>query len=296
MTTPTPVRADRLLDLLVQRCMFGVVDEPIAIAYSGGPDSTALLALARHAGFDVVAHHVDHMIRDESGTEAEHAGLIAHRLGARFELHRVEVTPGPNLEARARTARLAVLPDGAMTGHTLEDQAETVLIRLLRGSGGDGLAAIEPGRRHPILGLRRADTEAVCEALGIEPVRDRSNESPHMWRNRVRNELLPLAADIADRDVVPLLARTAELLRADNEVLDRLASTIDPTDAAAVTAAEPVLSARALRSWLAVDGYPPDAAALARVMAVAGGDAIACELSGGRRVRRSGQRLFVEPT
>jgi tRNA(Ile)-lysidine synthase len=102
-----------------------------------------------------------------------------------------------------------VLPAGALTGHTADDQAETVLLRLLRGSGGDGLSGIEPGPRHPILALRRIDTEAVCAEVGIEPVRDASNVSPAMLRNRVRHELLPLANDIAGRDVVPLIARTA---------------------------------------------------------------------------------------
>lgn len=180
-----------------------------------------------------------------------------------------------------------------MTGHTADDQAETVLIRLLRGSGSSGLGAMAPGRTHPLLAIRRSETEQLCRALDIEPVRDESNDELDVWRNRVRAELLPLAVDIAGRDVTPILGRTAELLRADNTFLDRLSLEIDPTDARQVAAADPVLARRALRRWLTVDGYPPDSASIDRVMAVAHGHGIACELAGGRRIERSGQRFRI---
>ena len=208
-------------------------------------------------------------------------------------LHRVTVEPGPNLEARARLARRRALPPAAMTGHTLDDQAETILIRLLRGSGTTGLGAMQPGDRHPLLALRRAETEQLCAELGLEPVRDETNDERILWRSRIRHELLPLAADIAGRDVVPILARTAELLRDDAEVLDRLASTIDPTDARALAAADPAVARHAVRRWLTEDGYPPDAAAVERVLAVARGDAVACELPGGRRLERSRQAFRI---
>jgi tRNA(Ile)-lysidine synthase len=265
----------------------------VACAFSGGPDSTALVALAARHGLDVIAHHVDHRLRPESGIEAETAARIAATLGVPFVAHTVDVAPGPNIEARARTARRAVLPPGILTGHTADDQAETVLLRLLRGSGGDGLSAMEPGPCHPILGLRRAETEAVCAELGIAPVRDASNSSPAMWRNRVRHELLPLATDIAGRDLVPILARTADLLRDEGAVLDRLAVDVDPVDAVAVAAAPPAIARRALRRWLTVAGYPPDAASVERVLAVARGEAVACELSDGRRIERSSQRFRI---
>lgn len=180
-----------------------------------------------------------------------------------------------------------------MTGHTADDQAETVLLRLLRGSAASGLAAIAPGLHHPILALRRRETAALCAELGIEPVHDATNDDLDVWRNRVRAELLPLAADIAGRDLVPILGRTADLLRGDSEFLDGLADAIEPTDARALTDAPPVLARRALRRWLTEDGYPPDAAAIERVLAVARGGAVACELAGGRRVERSSQRLRI---
>lgn len=253
------------------------------------------MALAVHHGLDVTAHHVDHRLRPTSGVEADQAARIAERLGAVFVLHAVEVGAGANLEARARHARRDVLPPDAMTGHTADDQAETVLLRLLRGSGSDGLAAMEPGPRHPILALRRSETEALCAELGVEPVRDDSNRTGDMWRNRVRRELLPLAAQIADRDLVPILTRTADLLRDDGAFLDELAATIDATDARALAAAHPVLARRAARRWLTEAGYPPDAAGVERVLAVAAGEAVACELAGGRRVERSRQRLRITP-
>ena len=267
----------------------------MACAFYGGPDSTALVALAVRHGLDTGAHHVDHRLRPESAAEADAAERIATRLGVEFVRHTVDVAPGPNLEARARAARQRALPPGVLTGHTADDQAETVLLRLLRGSGGDGLSGIEPGPIHPILGLRRTETEAVCAELGIDPVRDASNESPAMWRNRVRHELLPLANEIAGRDLTPILTRTAGLLRDDGALLDQLAEAVDATDARAVADAPVALARRAIRRWLAVDGYAPDAASIERVIAVARGEAVACELSDGRRVERSDQRFRIVP-
>ena len=244
----------------------------------------------------MTAHHVDHGIRTESATDAERSAEIAAQIGVEHVVHRVEVEPGPNLEARARSARMAVLPSGSMTGHTLDDQAETLLIRLLRGSGASGLGAIEPGPTHPLLDLRRAETEELCADLSIAPVRDATNDARVLWRSRIRHDLVPLANEIADRDVVPILARTARLLRDDDRLLSELADDIDPTDARRLAAADPVLARRALRRWLSQSGYPPDAAAIERVLDVAAGRSAACELPGGRRIERSRQRFrIVEP-
>jgi tRNA(Ile)-lysidine synthase len=289
MSRPAPP----LVAELLPRCTFPPPGSAVACGFSGGPDSTALLALAVAHGLRVTAHHVDHGLRPESAADAVAAAAIAQRLEVDFELHRVAVGAGPNVEARARAARRATLPTGTMTGHTADDQAETVLLRLLRGSGSDGLSAITPGWEHPILALRRSDTERLCRALDVVPVRDRSNCSPAMWRNRVRNELLPLANDIAGRDVTPILNRTADLLRDESRLLDELAGELDPTDAIALAAAPVAASRRAIRTWLTVDGYPPDAASIERVLAVARGEAKACELSDGRRVERTRQRFRI---
>lgn len=280
-------------DELLARCTFPPPAATLPCAFSGGPDSTALIWLARTAGCIPIAYHVDHGLREGSARDAERAHAIAAKLGIEFVVHTVDIEPGPNLEARARDARFAVLPDGVATGHTADDQAETLLLRLLRGAGTTGLAAMSPGTTHPLLALRRRETVALCGELGIEPVIDPTNRSPDPWRNRVRHELLPLAADIAHRDVVPILARTAELLRGDDALLDELASGIDPIDAKAVAAAPPVLARRALRRWLTEAGYPPDRASIDRVLAVARGEAVACEITGGRRVERSNQHFRI---
>ena len=253
----------------------------------------ALLILARAAGLSVTAHHVDHGLRPSSPDEAAVAVDIAHSLDVHCVVHRVEVEASKNLEANARAARKSVLPPGVLTGHTLEDQAETLLIRLLRGAGSDGLSAITPGPQHPILGLRRRDTVALCNDAGIAPVIDPTNDDPSMWRNRIRHEVLPLLNDIAERDLVPILSRTADVLRQDTDFLNDLATEIDPTDANAVCEADAVLATRALRQWLTRDGYPPNAAAIQRVLGVARGEAVACEIDGGIRIARKNRRLRI---
>jgi tRNA(Ile)-lysidine synthase len=273
---------------------------PLPCAVSGGADSLALLVLAATAGCAVTAIHVDHGLRDGSTDEAEVVRAAAARFGARFEARRVSLAPGPNQEARARAARFAVLPDDVATGHTMDDQAETILVNLLRGAGADGLAGMEPGPRHPILGLRRRETVALCAAAGLAPVCDESNDDPAFVRNRIRHELLPLCAQVAGRDPVPLLARQAGVLRSEVALLDALADELlpDATDAKAVTAAPRPLARRALRRWLrqAGDGeHPPSLAEVDRTLAVAAGAAVGTELTGGQRVRRTRGRLRVEP-
>ncbi|MEQ1703765.1 MAG: tRNA lysidine(34) synthetase TilS, partial [Ilumatobacteraceae bacterium] len=192
---------------LLPRCTFAPAGTTVVCAVSGGADSTALLALAVAAGLHVTAIHVDHGLRPGSAAEAELVAATAARVGAAFRSERLTIDDGPNLEARARDARYAVLPPGVLTGHTADDQAETVLINLLRGAGTSGLAAMRPGPQHPILALRRAETVALCEALQLPTVHDPSNTDPRHLRNRVRHELLPLMAEMTQREPVPILAR-----------------------------------------------------------------------------------------
>jgi tRNA(Ile)-lysidine synthase len=284
------VRVSAIGELLA-RCTFPPASSAVTCAVSGGADSLALLVLARAAGCQVTAVHVDHGLRAGSAAEAELVAAAADRFGASFRAERVEVAPGPNLEARLPAARFGVLPADVLTGHTADDQAETVLLNLLRGAGLDGLAGMRP-ERHPILGLRRAETRALCVEQGLTDVDDPSNADPAHLRNRVRHELLPLLDLLAGRDVAGLLARQAGLLREDADLLDELAGRLDVTDARLLAAAPVPLVRRALRRWLA-DPYPPDAAALDRVLAVVRGEVVACQLPGGRRVERSGGRLRV---
>lgn len=285
---------------LLDRCRFPGPGSALTCAVSGGADSLALLVLAVAAGCDVTAVHVDHALRAGSGDEVAVVAAAAERFGAAFRSERVPVAPGADLEARARAARRSVLPAEHATGHTADDRAETVVLALLRGAGPDGLAALAPGPRHPIVGLRRQETHALCAELGLVPVRDPSNDDRRFRRNRVRHEVLPLLDDVAARDVVPLLCRLADLAAADGAVLDELAAqaVADPTDAVALAAAPPALARRALRRWLRqhtdAERHPPDLAAVERVLAVARGEAVGTELGGGRAVRRSDQRLWVQ--
>jgi tRNA(Ile)-lysidine synthase len=256
---------------------------------SGGADSLALLVLASSAGCDVTAVHVDHGLRPGSADEAAVVAAAAERYGAAFRSERVTVADGPDLEARARAARWAVLGPEACTGHTLDDRAETVVLNLLRGAGTTGLGALRPGPRHPILALRRSETRALCGAEGLTPVEDPSNDDPRFLRNRVRHEVLPLLADVAGRDVVAVLARQAALLADDADLVAALAAEVDVTDARALAAAPIALARAAVRAWLrpTAGGQPPSAAAVERVLAVARGDVVACEVAGGWRVQRS---------
>ena len=275
---------------LLARCTFPPPGTVVTCAVSGGADSSALLVLAVAAGCAVTAVHVDHGLRAGSADEASAVAALAARFGAGFHSCRVSITPGPNLEARARAARYAVLPSDVLTGHTLDDQAETVLINLLRGAAASGLAGIRSSSRRPLLAVRRRETHALCASLGIDVVDDPSNGDPRHLRNRVRAELVPLLDSLAGRDVATVLARQAELLRGDDDLLGALAASLDPTDARALAGAPPALARRAVRGWLR-GAHPPDAATVERVLAVARGEVVACEVGGGRRVARRAQRL-----
>lgn len=273
---------------LLARCRFPEAST-LRCAVSGGPDSMALLALAVATGARVEAHHVNHHLRTDADADIGVIRRFADSHGVVVVEHHVSVSTGPNLEARARAARYGALPDDALTGHTADDQAETMLINLMRGAGASGLSSMQHARR-PLIGLRRSDTHALCRTLAIDVVSDSMNDDPRFQRTRVRSELVPLLNDIAKRDVVPILVRQSDILADDERLLDDLASTIDPTDARSLRDAPLPLARRALRAWLA-DPYPPDVATIERVLSVARGDATACDIGGGRSIRRSQQRL-----
>lgn len=275
---------------LLARCRFPS-GETLHCAVSGGADSLTLLLLACRTERKVTAWHVDHGLRSDSANDFAFVNDIAVRLGVEAELRTVRVEQGPNIEARARDARFAVLPPNVLTGHTGDDQAETVIINLLRGSGTAGLSGMTR-EGHPLLGLRRHETRSLCDELGLTPLSDPMNEDDRFQRVRIRNEVLPLLGDVAKRDVVDVLVRQSELLRDDDDLLDELAAMIDVHDAKAVAQAPIALARRAIRQWLA-DPLPPNAATVERVLAVARGEATACDIGDGRQVRRSHQRLGI---
>lgn len=214
----------------------------VVVACSGGPDSLALAAAAawvgEREGLDVRAVVVDHGLQPGSGEVALDAADACRALALDAEVVRVEVGRDGGPEAAARTARYAALETAATTagaaavllGHTLDDQAETVLLRLARGSGARSLAAMAARNglwRRPFLGLSRVTVHAAAQEvlapLGRQAWADPHNEDPDFARVRVRVLLAGLTADLGP-GVVLGLARSAELLRADADLLDDLAA------------------------------------------------------------------------
>ena len=293
--TPSGAAPDVGIDSLLARCIFPVSGTAVACGLSGGPDSAALVALASAAGLEVTAWHVDHGLRPSASADAEAARAIAARFGAGFELRRVWVEPGPNLEARARAARYEALPDDVLVGHTADDRAETVLFNIGRGGGLAGAASPHAGVARPLLALRRSETHALCEHLGLPTVRDPMNDDLSFARVAIRNEVIPALARALGRDPVPLLNRHAELASQALEVIAELAAGLDPTSAAALAAAPRAVAAEALRRWISeTAGAAPSAASIGRVLDVAKGRGIATEITGGHRVARTAGRLRIE--
>jgi tRNA(Ile)-lysidine synthase len=285
----------------------GDATAPVVVACSGGADSLALLALAVASGLEPVAVHIDHGLRPGSGREAVVVREHADRLGVRAAAERVTVAPGSNLEARARDARYDALrrvapevgASALLVGHTADDQAETVLLNLLRGAAGSGLSGMSSRHgdvRRPLLGLRRADTVELCARLRFAPVFDPMNDDRAFRRAWIRHEVLPLLERGARRDLVTVLVRQAEVLRDESVLLDELATASWPppgeTDrptARALAALPVALARRAVRRW--IGSPPPSFAEVERVLAVARGERLGTELAGHRRVVRSGGRL-----
>jgi len=200
--------------------LFGPGDR-VLVAVSGGPDSMALLHVLAKVGPElgarVAAHGIDHGLRSAARAELALAERLAVELGVPFSSTRVEVHPGPNLMARARAARYEALQRAARagcgarapmvyiaTGHHAEDRAETVLIRLLRGTGPAGLAVL-PARAgnliRPLVRARRADVMAHLERHHIAFADDPTNRDPRFLRTRVRREVLPLLTELSPRIV-----------------------------------------------------------------------------------------------
>ncbi|MGC4935498.1 tRNA lysidine(34) synthetase TilS [Gordonia sp. DT30] len=237
----------------------------VCVGLSGGPDSLALTAATLRAGLEVRALVVDHRLQHGSAHVADDAARAATALGARAEVLEVSVGTVGGMEAAARDARYTALDaarDGApvLLGHTMDDQAETVLLGLARGSGGRsiaGMRAWSPPWGRPFLGIRRAQTVATCTELGLAPHADAHNRDPRFTRVRLRSEVLPLLDDVLRGGSVEALARTADALRADNDALDAIADehyrrtvTDAGLDIGAVTGLAVALRTRVLRRWL----------------------------------------------
>ncbi len=256
MTGPDPAVA--ACRLAVRRSLADLdPSAPVGVALSGGPDSLALLAAAAFERPAVVALVVDQTWYAGSRAVCETAAEAARGLGADAV---VLDGAAPREEAAARTARYAALDAAAgerglaavLLGHTRDDQAETVLLALARGSGARSLAGMAPVRGHyrrPLLGLDRTSTVRACAAQGLTPYADPANSDPAFARNRVRAAMGTLA-DALGRDTAALatsLATSARLLRDDADLLDRLADEVtDPCDVAVLAALPPALRGRLL--------------------------------------------------
>ncbi|MHA6623549.1 tRNA lysidine(34) synthetase TilS [Pseudonocardia sp. DLS-67] len=314
--------------LAVRRAVRGAVaalpvphrDAPLLVACSGGADSLALAAAAlavRGAG-TVHAAVVDHGLQAGS---AEHAAATAELLcgmGAAAAVHRVEVSGSGGVEAAARRARYAALrsarphPDSpVLLGHTLDDQAETVLLGLGRGSGArslSGMRAWDTPWCRPLLGLRRAVTRAACEAAGLAVWDDPHNTDPRFTRVRLRREVLPLLEDVLAGGVAEALARTARQLREDGDALDAVAADLlgrahDPDlpldlRLAPLDGVPAALRRRVLRAWLAtvdVTALTDEHLRAADVLAGQGPDRGGVALPGGLELVRARGTLSVRP-
>ena len=273
-----------------KRLALPVKDSRMVVAVSGGADSVALLLAldelleAERLSINLAVAHLDHGLRASSCEDARWVEELAASSGYEFEHERVRLDvrdekASNNLEQAARSARydfLARVSEGrkaqaVLTAHTMDDQAETVLLRLLRGSGADGLGGMEPVRllredsgvllARPLLNwARRAETVEYCRARKIEFRTDEMNEDESFARVRVRKHLLPLMQGFNPR-VVEALARTSQLLREDARALDELAKVLleearGAGDSAGLSVtvlanAPASLRRRALRLWLA---------------------------------------------
>ena len=211
----------------------------VLVAVSGGSDSVALLhllhTLSPEYGVRLHVLHVDHGLRPDSADDASFVRRVGERLGVAVEVANVTVPAGDSLEARARDVRYAALESAAARlgatrialGHTADDQAETMLMRMLEGTGVRGLAGIPAVRGRiirPLLGVRRSALRAELERAGLSWVDDPTNVDPKFFRNRVRHEVLPMLAAAVDGDVVDRLQRVAGAAREAVDALDRVAA------------------------------------------------------------------------
>lgn len=281
---------------------------PVAVAVSGGADSAALLWLAARHGLDITAIHVFHGL-PASSLMSTAAGQIAAYCGVRLQMAFVE--PAGSSEHHLREVRLAALATHAGTrpvllGHTADDQAETVLMRILRGTGPDGLAGMAPRRgqlHHPMLQITRAETRELASLAGLPFRDDPANDDETILRNRVRMNLLPAIEHATGRSPRGALNRLAELAARESEVLERMAASIPTQSRAgavripvgALVAAGDVAAARAVRAAVAHagNGYPPDRAAIDRILDVVYGRASAAEIEPGLRAVIAGPHLVV---
>jgi tRNA(Ile)-lysidine synthase len=273
--------------------------DDVLVAVSGGPDSLCLLhslhRLRRLLRIRLQVFHYDHRLRRDSGADARYVRRIAGRLGLAFHLVEADDTPpkGESVEAWARGVRLRAQHAVALDlgtrriaeGHTVDDQAETLLLALIRGGGLPSMTGIRPALGYevqPLLDVSRDEVEAFCRALRLRPRTDPTNRNTRFQRNAVRLRVLPAIERAVGRDVRPTLARTATLLRADEEELRRQASEATAEiveesadgieiEATALTTLSPALAGRVVRQAMLTAGVVPTEEAIEGVVDLAEG-------------------------
>jgi tRNA(Ile)-lysidine synthase len=295
-----------------------ILDGPVLVACSGGADS---LALAAALAFEAPRRDIraglitiDHGLQPGSAEQAARIASLGYEFGMDpVEVVRVSVGTEGGPEAAARTARYRALLSAAdaldrdvMLAHTLDDQAETVLLGLGRGSGPRSIAGMRrrSGRFvRPLLSVRRATTVAACGALGLEPWQDPQNVDSSFQRVRLRREVLPLLEDVLQGGVAEALARTAELLQNDLDALDELVApdrnaVTDGLDVHALTALPKALRTRTLRAWarsLGAESLTAVHVAALDALVVAWHGQGPVGLPGGAQARRVSGRIVGKP-
>ncbi len=285
---------------------------PLLVALSGGADSAVLAWAASQQSEPVRAVFADHGL-PASGQLRQAAAAVADALELPFDAVEAPVRhDAPSFEDAARVARYSALETSAkpdetiLTGHTADDQAETVLGHFLRGAGAAGLAGI-PARRgrlaRPLLAVTRAETRSLAAALALPFIDDPDNESERMGRNRLRSELIPFLEREYNPQLRSVLNRTASALRADDAALEALAARIPMgTDgevftlpAAALAVVPEAVAARAVRRTLRQVGGPHAGSHrdVSDVLEVAAGHKAGAQLTGAVRVEREGPMVVL---
>jgi tRNA(Ile)-lysidine synthase len=245
--------------------------ERVVVAVSGGPDSLALLSVLREilpaVPLRLTVAHFDHGWRSDSQDDRDFVASMAATWGYDFRTARAADTT-PHTESAARTARYAFLRQTAADtnstaialGHTQDDQVETLLLHLLRGSGSRGLGAMrrrDADLARPLLDVSRKEVEAYLTRLHLTPLRDPSNDDPRFTRNRLRQQVLP-AIDAFDSAARELLARTADILGEEDRYLDGQIAGLPDTlagDRDAFARLPPALQRRVIRRLIPDAGF-----------------------------------------
>lgn len=300
MAHPPPVaRVLQRVTATVREHEMLIPGQTVLVAVSGGPDSVCLIEslhrLRRLLKVRLEVFHLDHRLRSDSAADARYVTRLARRLRLPFHLRTVDAAPaqGDSTEAwatlqrsiQAMRVRHEVGAERLAEGHTLDDQAETLLIAAMRGGGLEALGGIWPVLGHevqPLLGVTREEVEGFCRALHLRPRRDPTNQDTRLLRNAVRLKLLPAMERQAGRDLRRTLARTTDLLRRDEHELghqafvagrDLVEETPDGAliDAAGLLAHPAAISSRVVRSTFYLLDVVPTAEAIDAVLDLAAG-------------------------